>query len=147
MAAGIDTDTLQRLIELGKRKGRLAPEDLLTGLPVDRMSAEDIALVVLEIEEAGVPVEFEETLTMLARPTELRPLPEPVALAPAPAPPPGAAPRVDIPATAAQAPAAPAPPAADAAAAAERADASRIVALSGAATFVILVAAILILGR
>jgi hypothetical protein len=79
MAAGIDKDTLQRLIALGQRKGRLSPEDLLTGLPVDRMSAEDIALVVLEIEEAGVPVEVEETLAMLARPGERPSMPVPVA--------------------------------------------------------------------
>ena len=86
MPASIDKNTLQRLIALGKRKGQLSPEDLFAELPVDCMSAEDIALVVLEIEEAGVPVELEDTLLTLSRPTEMRPMAEPIALATAPQP-------------------------------------------------------------
>ena len=150
MTGGIETDTLRRLIALGQQKGRLSPEDLLAGLPVDRMSAEDIALVVLEIEEAGVPVELEETLTMLARPMERRPMPDPVALAPAPpSPPPSGAIRSEPQATAAQPPAVPAeaPARAPADAAAERAAVNRIVALSGLATLLILGAGVLLLGR
>src|SRR4051812_33049221 len=95
MAAGIDKDIIQRLIDLGKQKGQLSPQDLLARLPVDSMSAEDIALMVLEIEEAGVPVELEETLLTLSRPTEMRPMPEPIALASAPPPRPAGSLKLD----------------------------------------------------
>ncbi|WP_165937964.1 RNA polymerase sigma factor region1.1 domain-containing protein [Methylobacterium segetis] len=67
MAAHIDRNTLNLLIAFGKQKGRLSPEDLLAALPMDGLSAEDIALLVLEIEEAGVPVELEETLLTVSR--------------------------------------------------------------------------------
>lgn len=81
MPAGIATNMLQRLIDLGKQKGQRSPEDLFVELPVDSMSADDIALVVLEIEEAGVPVELEEPLLSPSRPMEMRPMVEPIALA------------------------------------------------------------------
>ncbi|KAB1077393.1 hypothetical protein [Methylobacterium soli] len=148
MAAGIDKDTLERLIALGQRKGRLSPEDLLTGLPVDRMSAEDIALVVLEIEEAGVPVEVEETLAMLARPGERPSMPVPVAPLPPLPPPPGGEARLAPQPIAAQAPAAAEAPArVSTDAAAERAEVNRIVALAGLATLLILGLGVLVLGR
>jgi hypothetical protein len=148
MAAGIDKDTLQRLIALGQRKGRLSPEDLLTGLPVDRMSAEDIALVVLEIEEAGVPVEVEETLAMLARPGKRPSMPVPVAPLPPLPPPPSGEARLAPQPIAARAPAAAEAPArVSTDAAAKRAEVNRIVALAGLATLLILGLGVLVLGR
>jgi len=70
----IERDTLDRLVELGRRRGRLTSEDLRTALPVERMAAEDIALVVLELEDAGIDVQVEDDL--LARPGMPSPLPD-----------------------------------------------------------------------
>lgn len=58
----IDSDTLARLVALGRRKGHLTNQDLEAALPVDIMSPEDIALVVVHLEEAGVSVDLDETL-------------------------------------------------------------------------------------
>lgn len=66
---------IDRLIALGRRKGVLTPADLHATLPIRAMSAEDIAQVVLEVEEAGVPVELEELLGGLAHPGGVAPLP------------------------------------------------------------------------
>ncbi|HEY8578301.1 MAG TPA: RNA polymerase sigma factor region1.1 domain-containing protein [Beijerinckiaceae bacterium] len=67
----IASDALERLIALGRAKGGLDTEDLRRALPLQRMSPEDVALVVLQIEEAGVAVELEESL--LAGATSRRP--------------------------------------------------------------------------
>lgn len=66
---------LDRLIALGLRKGELTPADLQAALPIHAMSAEDIARVVLELEEAGVPVELEDLIGGLAHPGGVAPLP------------------------------------------------------------------------
>jgi hypothetical protein len=50
------------LVALGRRKGHLTNQDLEAALPVDIMSPEDIALVVVHLEEAGVSVDLDETL-------------------------------------------------------------------------------------
>lgn len=55
----IDSGTLARLVALGRRKGHLTNQDLEAVLPVSAMSAEDIALVVVHLEDAGVPVELD----------------------------------------------------------------------------------------
>ncbi len=60
MQAAFDRTTLDRLIALGKSRGGLTPDDLRRALPVDRMSAEDIALVLIELEEAGISVDPDE---------------------------------------------------------------------------------------
>jgi hypothetical protein len=86
----IGRDTLDRLVELGRRRGGLTSEDLRTALPVERMAAEDIALVVLELENAGIDVQVEDHL--LARPGSPSPVPElPVIDLPGTAPPRGEA--------------------------------------------------------
>ncbi len=72
----IDSGTLARLVALGRRKGHLTNQDLEEALPVDTMSAGDIALVVVHLEETGVPVELDETLLARAstgRALEIRP--------------------------------------------------------------------------
>ncbi len=58
----IDRSTLDRLVTLGRTKGHLTNEDLQAALPVDSMGADDIALVVVHLEEAGIPVELDESL-------------------------------------------------------------------------------------
>jgi len=86
----IGRDTLDRLVELGRRRGRLTSEDLRTALPVERMAPEDIALVVLELEDAGVDVQVDDNL--LARPGSPAPAPDlPVIDLPGTAPPRGEA--------------------------------------------------------
>jgi Sigma-70 factor, region 1.1 len=62
MQPAIDRTSLERLTALGRQKGRLTNQDLEEGLPVDRMSAEDIALVVAHLEEAGIPVDLDDAL-------------------------------------------------------------------------------------
>ncbi len=62
MQPAIDQNTLESLIALGRRKGGLTNRDLETALPTAAMSVEDIALVVLQLEEAGVPIDLEESL-------------------------------------------------------------------------------------
>ena len=62
MQQALDSNTLDRLISLGREQGQLTTRDLETNLPIDSMSAEDIALIVVHLEEAGVPVELDESL-------------------------------------------------------------------------------------
>ena len=56
MSAAIERRILDRLIALGRATGRISSEELRAHLPTATMTAEDIALVVLELEEAGVVV-------------------------------------------------------------------------------------------
>jgi hypothetical protein len=62
MQPAIDTDTLERLLALGRARGFLTNRDLEEALPTDRMSAEDIALIVGHLEDAGIPVDLEDDL-------------------------------------------------------------------------------------
>jgi hypothetical protein len=62
MQPALDSNTLDRLISLGRERGHLTTEDLRASLPVESMSAEEIAQVVVHLEETGVPVELEENL-------------------------------------------------------------------------------------
>ena len=62
MQPAIDRNSLERLIALGRQKGGLTNQDLEEALPVDHMSAEDIALMVVHLEEAGIPVDLDDTL-------------------------------------------------------------------------------------
>src|SRR4051794_1286337 len=59
MTPAIDRAALDRLIALGKGTGRVSMHELRTHLPVSSLTAEDIALVVLELEDAGVEVELD----------------------------------------------------------------------------------------
>jgi hypothetical protein len=68
MQQALDSNTLDRLITLGRQQGQLTTLDLETNLPIHSMSAEDIALIVVHLEEAGVPVELEDSL-MAPQPT------------------------------------------------------------------------------
>jgi hypothetical protein len=62
MQPAIDRNSLERLVALGRKKGGLTNQDLAEALPVNDMSAEDIALVVVHLEESGIPVELDESL-------------------------------------------------------------------------------------
>jgi Sigma-70 factor, region 1.1 len=62
MQQALDSNTLDRLITLGRQQGQLTTLDLETNLPIHSMSAEDIALIVVHLEEAGVPVELDASL-------------------------------------------------------------------------------------
>jgi hypothetical protein len=62
MQPAIDRNTLEGLIALGRQRGGLTNLDLQAALPIGTMSAEDIALIVIQLEEAGVPVELDESL-------------------------------------------------------------------------------------
>ncbi|MGU3663097.1 RNA polymerase sigma factor region1.1 domain-containing protein [Methylobacterium sp. A49B] len=142
MAQTIDRGTLDRLIALGRDRGELSAEDLRAALPVEQMDVDALVLVMLELEAAGVSVEPDA----FGPPAE-RPLPgSPVLPARAPGPVPPA--RHADGAGAAAAPtadkagrgAAPREPAAD-----DRADATRAVALAGAAMLLVLGALLLML--
>ncbi|MGO4389100.1 RNA polymerase sigma factor region1.1 domain-containing protein [Microvirga sp. 2YAF29] len=94
-----DRTLLNRLAILGRERGHLTTEDLRLNLPVDRMSAEEIALIVVQLEGSGVAVELEDSLISPApepaprrsaeiipfpkRPTTDRARPRPVPLKPA----------------------------------------------------------------
>jgi hypothetical protein len=87
MQQALDSNTLDRLIALGRQQGQLTTLDLETNLPIHAMSAEDIALIVVQIEESGVPVELDDSLmaphpkpnAAPARSAEIIPFPDRVA--------------------------------------------------------------------
>ncbi|MGO4526932.1 RNA polymerase sigma factor region1.1 domain-containing protein [Microvirga sp. 2MCAF35] len=62
MQPALDSNTLDRLIALGRKQGHLTNRDLEDNLPIASMSAEDIALIVAQLEETGVPVELDDSL-------------------------------------------------------------------------------------
>ena len=62
MTAIIPKETLERLIALGRDRGHLTTQDLVGALPVETMAPDEIALVVVHLEEAGGPVELDEAL-------------------------------------------------------------------------------------
>jgi hypothetical protein len=64
MRPAIDRSTVESLILLGKQRGGLTNQDLQAALPVGSMSAEDIALIVMQLEEAGVSVDLDESLSV-----------------------------------------------------------------------------------
>ncbi|MFC6773813.1 RNA polymerase sigma factor region1.1 domain-containing protein [Methylobacterium gregans] len=85
MSAVIERRILDRLIALGRATGRISSDELRAHLPTATMTAEDIALVVLELEESGVEVEFEGPLETAGRPSPVRPVAELPPLPTAPA--------------------------------------------------------------
>lgn len=62
MQPALDSNTLDRLIALGREQGHLTNQDLEANLPIASMSAEEIALIVVHLEETGVPVELDDSL-------------------------------------------------------------------------------------
>lgn len=62
MQPALDSNTLDRLIALGREQGHLTNQDLEANLPIASMNAEEIALIVVHLEETGVPVELDDSL-------------------------------------------------------------------------------------
>ncbi len=62
MDSGIDRATLDRLVALGRGSGTLTVQDLKQHLPTENMSADEIALVVAHLEDAGISVELDDNL-------------------------------------------------------------------------------------
>lgn len=63
----IHDDKLAELQKRGRQRGSLTIEDLRDVLPVDQMSADDIATLLLRLEEAGVSVEIDDDLLGASR--------------------------------------------------------------------------------
>ena len=75
MTPAIDSSALGRLLDLGRNQGHLTTDDLRRALPIDAMGADEVALVVAHLEDAGVAVEIDENLFAPhpdARPTQPR---------------------------------------------------------------------------
>lgn len=64
MQPALDRTMLDRLIDLGRRRGEVTTADLRANLPVHAMSAEEIARIVVGLEEAGIAVELEADLLL-----------------------------------------------------------------------------------
>jgi hypothetical protein len=60
--AGFDKAALERLMALGRRRGHLTTGDLESELPVGGMEPDEIALVIVHLEEAGIPVDVDAAL-------------------------------------------------------------------------------------
>src|SRR4051795_11797758 len=53
---------VERLIVLGRQRGGLTTEDLRRALPLDRMSADEVASLVTRLDDANVPVGIDPRL-------------------------------------------------------------------------------------
>jgi hypothetical protein len=58
----ISTTAVDRLIQLGRRRGGLEIDDIRQALPIDTMTIEELADVVAHLEEAGISVEIDAGL-------------------------------------------------------------------------------------
>jgi hypothetical protein len=77
----ISTTAVDRLMQLGRRRGGLEIDDIRQALPIDTMTIEELADVVARLEEAGISVEIDPGLLTphhrkMALP-EVKPTPEP----------------------------------------------------------------------
>jgi Sigma-70 factor, region 1.1 len=53
---------IDRLIEMGQRRGRLEIDDIRQALPVDTMPTAELAEVLARLEEAGISIEIDPAL-------------------------------------------------------------------------------------
>jgi hypothetical protein len=99
----LQTD-IDRAVAAGRHRGMLAAEELASLLPIDSMTADEIAIAVARIEDSGVEVELDPELLQPRRDTGTAARP-PLAAPEEPVPPvdvrPTAAPRQELPAQAA----------------------------------------------
>jgi hypothetical protein len=58
----ISDNDFDRLIELGRRKGRLDIDDIKEMMPIDTMTTEDLAGLVILLEEHGIAIELDPEL-------------------------------------------------------------------------------------
>ena len=63
----IDDASFTTIREQGKRRGYVTVDDLRSALRIDQLSADELALIVVQLEEAGVPVELDEELMGASR--------------------------------------------------------------------------------
>lgn len=84
-ATTVNEAAIDELTAIGRRQGRLGLDDVKRVLPVDRMSAEELAEAMARLEDAGIEVDLDPALL---RPRyDAAPPPPAVAAAPAePAP-------------------------------------------------------------
>jgi Sigma-70 factor, region 1.1 len=77
----ISTTAVDRLMQLGRRRGGLQIDDIRQALPVDTMTIEELADVVARLEEAGIAVEIDAGMLTPHRRKmtlpEVNPTPEP----------------------------------------------------------------------
>ncbi|MBX9758393.1 MAG: hypothetical protein K2Y29_06415 [Beijerinckiaceae bacterium] len=67
----IDDAGFDAIREQGVRRGFVTTNDLRSALPIDQMSADEIALVVVRLEEEGVAVELDDDLMGASRRREV----------------------------------------------------------------------------
>jgi Sigma-70 factor, region 1.1 len=58
----ISTTAVDRLMQLGRRRGGLEIDDIRQALPIDAMTIEELADVMARLEEAGISVEIDAGL-------------------------------------------------------------------------------------
>ena len=58
----IPTTAIDRLMQLGRRRGGLEIDDIRQALPVDTMTVEELADVMARLEEAGISAEIDTGL-------------------------------------------------------------------------------------
>ena len=77
----ISTTAVDRLMQLGRRRGALEIDDIRQALPIDTMTIEEVADVVARMEEAGISVDIDAGLLTPHHPKmalqEVKPTPEP----------------------------------------------------------------------
>src|SRR4051812_33829291 len=87
-ATTVNEAAIDELTAIGRRQGRLELDDMKRVLPVDRMSADELAEAMARLEDAGIEIDLDPNL--------LRPrhdaAPPPAAAAAAPAEPAAASP-------------------------------------------------------
>jgi hypothetical protein len=62
------TDAFERLLQLGRERGRLQLEDVKQILPVDSIPVEELANILVRLEQAGIAVELDDDLLVPRHP-------------------------------------------------------------------------------
>lgn len=58
----VDQVTVENLIQVARRRGRISIDDLRHAFPIDAMDAGDIANIIVRLEDAGISVDIDPTL-------------------------------------------------------------------------------------
>jgi Sigma-70 factor, region 1.1 len=83
----VPKEALDRLIALGRSRNGLTSADLKRELPVEALGPDDLALIILHLEEAGVPVELDaDLLPLTAGPPRAAPFASAPEVVPGPKP-------------------------------------------------------------
>ena len=72
----IDERTLEELIKIGRTNGRITTEDVRRVVPIGLVPLEEIASLILQLEEAGIELDLDPALLRPGpgRPVPLRPV-------------------------------------------------------------------------